>query len=164
MRALAAENVKQDPTCLALADAHVGEIETSQPKFAAAHIPSPIAGFRHDLLVVCCSQATVLGCFEGTLMLEWQATAQRLLQFDRISLGKLSLCIKVLPCRACLISVGQGVQYCLERSFKLVMITMVGWPISVWSPKPKARACESGKPGSGLPGSPAMAAAIRGDG
>jgi hypothetical protein len=86
------------------------------------------------------------------LILEWQATTQHLLKFDRIRRGKLSLCIEVLPCRACLISVCHGVQYCLERSlsFVIIMMTTVGWPVIVWPPKPKA--------------SPAMSLDRRGDG
>jgi hypothetical protein len=83
---------------------------------------------------------------------------------------------EVLPCWACLISVGPGVQYCFERrlSFVIIMMTSVGWsviiwpvilwPVIVWPPKPKASACGSGKAESGLPASPAMSPDRRDDG
>ncbi len=83
---------------------------------------------------------------------------------------------EVLPCWASLISVGPGVQYCFERSlsFVIIMMTTVDWlvtlwpvtlwPVTLWPPKPKARACGSGKAGSGLPASPAMSPDRRGDG
>jgi hypothetical protein len=59
-------------------------------------------------------------------------------------------------------------------SFVIIMMTSIGWPVIGWSviggsvfgwpPKPKARACESGKPGSGLLASPAMSHDRGGDG
>jgi len=54
-------------------------------------------------------------------------------------------------------------------SFVIIMMTTIGWPVigvsvTGWPPKPKARAGESAKPGSGLLASPAMSHDRRGDG